>query len=808
MTRPRPTYPVVLLPSKLIAALEAEPELPPFTQPLPKEEDFPADIPPGKSVASAFLGLFGLKKQSDELLAPARLEARRKYEAALEQHQQAKAKFEAEQAAKLTPTTVEAYRRRKVAALLESSQPESVMESRARTGMAEAHLYERLTHHFPGMVTRRRMLKQEYHPDFLLFDPAHQLRIDIELDEPYDLRLKAPIHYVDWDAEKSEYRSLNAERDEVFLSAGWVVIRFSEMQAVQDPDGCARVVADVMERLTGQSTPSLAEIKPVKAEPRWTRQDANVMASQDTRQVVLAGVERVAEAPAQKEKKPQKVFTPSENQQRIYDFLLNEDGHGLVVAVAGSGKSTTLLESVKVIKKQSPRARIVLLAFNTSIREELKSKLKDAGFSDVETYTLNGFGNAVIRADKGNSAKIVKGKDRGMLNRAARELGIPLSPDDMKKAVNLYGKFQSYVKLDPHSLEDFQRLATMYKAKDSEHLQPVVARALELTVEEYRTQGMYTLDEQNYLPVKLDLPIQPYDFVFVDECQDLTQTQLEMVSRAAGDAGRLLFVGDPRQAIMGFRGADNNSVENIKNLAKPPKELPLTVCYRCPKSHIQLAQELMPQIQPAPGAKDGQVYELDWDDAFQYVQEGDLLFARNKNLVDWVILELFARGMTLNYTEQKPKGKEDDQGDEELGDSSARVAAVVQRLKAAAPTFKPTPATAQKPELGKYDKPLDTLLNWTLHQIYKQAQQWDGQEFAAYVDMLTRPDERLGVKVSSAHQSKGLEARRVFVMGYPLFGLSRQDRQKWEFEQEENLKYVALTRAKETLHLVGEPEYR
>lgn len=754
--------------------------------------------------------MFGLKKQAEELLAPARLEARRRYEAALARHGQAKAEFEAEQAAKLTPAAVAAHRRRKVAAVLESSAPESLTESRARMGVSEAHLYERLAHYFPDLVTRRRMLKvgaDGYHPDYLLFDPASQLRMDVELDEPYNLRLKAPIHYVDWDAEKGNYLSHDVARDEAFLAAGWVVVRFSEMQAVKDPDGCARVVGDVLERLTGQMTPSLANVKPVQAEPRWTRQDANVMASQDTRQTLLANVQRIAEIPAPPEAKPKKVFKPSENQQRIYDFLLHEDGHGLVVAVAGSGKSTTLLESVKVIKGQSPGARIALMAFNRSIRGELKAKLEDAGFTDVETYTLNGFGNAVIRADKGKSAKLQRNKERGMLNRAARALGTLLSRDDLDKATNLYGKFQSYVRLNPHRLADYQQLAVMYKAKDSDHLQPVVARALDLAAEEYIRLGNYTLDEQNYLPVKLNLPITPYDFVFVDECQDLTQTQLEMVSRAAGEKGRLLFVGDPRQAIMGFRGADNNSVQNIRSLARPPRELPLTVCYRCPKSHTALAQELMPQLQAAPGAKEGQVYELGWEDAFNYVQEGDLLFARTKNLVDWVILELFARGLTLNYTVPKTRSQEDDQGDEELGDSSARVAVVTQQLKAAAQTFK-SDQVPRKPELGKYDRPLDALLLWTLGELHKQAQQWDGAEFTAYVDMLTRPDERMGVRVSSAHQSKGLEANRVFVMGYPLFGVPRQGQQPWEYEQELNLKYVALTRARDTLHLVREPEYK
>lgn len=762
----------------------------------PKVEDFPPDIPAGKSLVSTLYGAFGLRQQSDELTAPERLAARQRYEAARQAHDRARAAFDAAEAAKLTPEALQAHRRRLIATHLEASAPDRPGESTALAGPAEAHLYGRLVHHFPGLILRRRMLRigaDAYHPDYVLFDPSHKLRIDIELDEPYTRRLGTPIHFLE------DEQSVDAPRDRAFLAAGWAVVRFSEEQAVTDPDGCARVVADVREQLTGKATPGLSGVQPVTPAPRWSREDANRMASAGTRTTLLASVttQEATSAP----RAPRRAFTPSANQRRIFEFLAHGKGHGLVVAVAGSGKSTTLLEAVKVVQAKQPAARVVLLAFNRSIATELREKLREDGLSGVETATLNGFGNRLLIAHRGReNVKLIRNKERGMLNRAARELGVPLSDADMKKAVNLYGKFQSYAHLGAHALADFETLATQYNVKDATHLQPVVARALELAVETYLSSGQYTMDEQNYLPVKLGLPITPYDFVFVDECQDLTQTQLSMVVRAAGDTGRLLFVGDPRQAIMGFRGADNRSVQNIQNLG--PTELPLTVSYRCPTSHVELAKKLMPRLEAAPGARKGEIMQVSWDEAFAHVREGDLLFARTQALVDWVVLELLARGLTLNYTAQARKTEDDD----DLGSTSARVTQVVKALQGAAQTFQPSTAPARRPAVSRYDKPIEKLLPWALGQIHRQAQAWDGA-FTEYVDMLTRPDERLGVRVSSAHQAKGLEAERVFVMGETAFAVPRQDQQAWEYEQELNLKYVALTRAKETLHLVGEPKY-
>lgn len=796
----------MLLPTPLQEALTAQPQLPDYDQPQPRSEDFPPSFSFSQSFGSGLLAAIGMKQQAEDLLAPAKADARQRFEAALRQYEAEKRAFEEAERAKVTPEILEKTRRRQAAAQLEKSQAESMVESRTRMGHSEAHLHEALARHFPNLIERRRILKTsagEFHPDYLLYDPGSRLKIDIELDEPYNLRLKAPIHFVEWEPELNRHESLDAKRDNAFLAAGWPVVRFSEEQAVRDPDGCARVVAEVIQQVTGQAIPdSLQQIKAVAPHPRWTREEANRMASAGSRDEWLEQAKQPPPVPQEQAQKPKKIFAPSPYQQNIFDFLKDGEGHGLVVAVAGSGKSTTLLQGVSAIREKQSKARIVMLAFNRSIKEELKAKLSDAGFRDVEVYTLNGFGNSIIKRNQGSrKINIVNGKPRGMLKRAAEELGLSLDRSRMDAAARLFELFQSYVKRDPNDAEQFKRLAKQYNVNADGELQDIVARALELTVESFVKRGEYTIDEQNYLPVKLDMEVKPYDFVFVDECQDLTQTQLELVTRAAGESGRLLFVGDPRQAIMGFRGADNDSVHNIRHISGPVTELPLTVCYRCPSSHIELAQDLMPDIKPAPTAKRGEVYRVSWDAAFDYVQSKDLMFARNNRLVDRIALELFARGFTLDYQSGAPNLSDGEK------DGSKGAKAVADALYRAARDYQPSSSSVAKPKLEQYDKPLESdLLPWALQQIYQQSLEWDGS-FEDYVEMLTRPDERLGVRVSSAHQSKGLEADRVFVMGEGLFAKPDQKQQDWEFEQEENLKYVALTRAKDTLFLVGEPEY-
>ena len=89
-----------------------------------------------------------------------------------------------------------------------------------------------------------------------------------------------------------------------------------------------------------------------------------------------------------------------------------------------------------------------------------------------------------------------------------------------------------------------------------------------------REEGSFDFTDMIWLPVRWQLHTRPwfraYPYLFVDECQDLNQAQLTLALMLAGQTkgytrkpGRILFVGDPFQAIMGFAGADCDSYSNI-----------------------------------------------------------------------------------------------------------------------------------------------------------------------------------------------------------------------------------------------------
>ena len=96
---------------------------------------------------------------------------------------------------------------------------------------------------------------------------------------------------------------------------------------------------------------------------------------------------------SRKKKETEKIEYPwSPYQLAIYDWIEHEQGHLVVEAAAGSGKSTTLVKCLDFIPEGN---KVLLTAFNTDIVNELKKKTKER--ENVEVRTLHGLGLLFIK---------------------------------------------------------------------------------------------------------------------------------------------------------------------------------------------------------------------------------------------------------------------------------------------------------------------------------------------------------------------------------------------------------------------------
>jgi len=183
-----------------------------------------------------------------------------------------------------------------------------------------------------------------------------------------------------------------------------------------------------------------------------------------------------------------------------------------------------------------------------------------------------------------------------------------------------------------------------------------VAKALSLVLEAGQELGRRrkSLDftDMIWLPVVWHLQagksFSPYKFLLVDECQDLNASQLELSCILAGAGGRMLFVGDPRQAIMGFAGADCDSYQRILEKVLSV-ELPLSVCYRCPHCHVELVHKIFPDIplEPAPGAIDGKIMTIMESHLHNkiHLKSGDLIINRKTAPLVSLCIKLISNGV-------------------------------------------------------------------------------------------------------------------------------------------------------------------
>ena len=86
-------------------------------------------------------------------------------------------------------------------------------------------------------------------------------------------------------------------------------------------------------------------------------------------------------------------MTPTAEQQAILNGFNTVEGNIKVLALAGTGKTSTLLELVQ----QNPTQTFLYIAFNRDVKEEVERKARAKGMSNLKVKTQNGFALELAR---------------------------------------------------------------------------------------------------------------------------------------------------------------------------------------------------------------------------------------------------------------------------------------------------------------------------------------------------------------------------------------------------------------------------
>ena len=267
-------------------------------------------------------------------------------------------------------------------------------------------------------------------------------------------------------------------------------------------------------------------------------------------------------------------FVPSKYQKTVYTYITRGKGNAVIDAVAGSGKSTTIVNALKIIPANK---QILFLAFNASIVQELKIKI--GNLPNVEVRTLHSLGmKAVVKAFK---SQVDENKYTAWLNSGIKSGFI--------RPYSNLGDRQGEWKSNILKLIDLGRVNLVRNEGELDELAfkhnlILLDNEIEKAIQGIRwgetETSVIDFTDMIYLPVVRNLHMFQFDWVFIDECQDLNAAQRSLFLKCVAKTGRFVAVGDPRQAIYGFAGADVESFNLLKSIPHTVK-LPLSVCYRC-----------------------------------------------------------------------------------------------------------------------------------------------------------------------------------------------------------------------------------
>ena len=462
----------------------------------------------------------------------------------------------------------------------------------------------------------------------------------------------------------------------------------------------------------------------------------------------------------------------SRYQTAIFKDVAEGNGHTVVEAVAGSGKTSTLLESLNHIPDE---CSWLLAAFNKRIADELRRRAPDSYYGDIRT--LHSLGLRAI-GRKLTNVKVENNKNRILLDKI---VGKDKRLWDLKAAISkcvslckgylIDGEeFIDYV-MDNHSIDTC--------GIDRDQFINYVQETLKAARDETR---YVDFDDMIWFPYVYNIPVQKYDRVMIDEAQDLNNAQIKLSLKACKKTGRIMALGDRAQCIYGFRGASLSAMDNIiKKL--DAKQLPLSITYRCPLSVVAEAQKLVPTIQARPNAPEGIVKDITRRQMLSQAKPGCFILSRaNAPLI----------GLALGFIRKS-------------------IPAVIQGRDIGENLLN----LIKKSRRKSLDSFMSWLDNWETKEVARLLKKrgntdlvtdkaacmralasacHDLQEVKEKIRILFEDtDEHGKIVLSTVHKAKGLE-RDVVYMLMPTFKLHTQE--------ERNIRYVAITRSASELYYV------
>lgn len=502
--------------------------------------------------------------------------------------------------------------------------------------------------------------------------------------------------------------------------------------------------------------------------------------------------------------------------QAINEWVLNGTGSLQVTARAGCGKTTALMSVTDIIIAEG-LGDIAILAYNKSIAEELKDRLAAKGYEwkRAQAGTVHSFGFAAWR--KGNPDVVVDDKKiTKIIDAYADEL--PDEPTVWNQQGATVAKLVGYGKQAAighlHNIDDTTEWTRLFDHFDLEndltedwtaaHIIKAAIKVFRQSLDDARK--VIDFDDMILVPLVYKTRFWTKKWIMVDESQDTNPARRALaMAMLTPRIGRMIFVGDPCQAIYGFTGADSNAMDLLRE-ATNAQELPLTVTYRCPKAIVAEANKLVPDIVAHASAPAGIVRNIEYTGLdHEKLAPADVILCRNTAPLVELAFSLITKGTACRI-----EGRAIGEGLVKLAKrwKLSGLAALMTRL-----------SEYQEKQMARFlakkqEEKIQPLVDQIdcLRILIQRCQSQSKHSIADLVGEIqsmfgdTKEGEKAKVlTLSTIHKSKGREWHRVYILGRREFLPSPYARKEWQQVQESNLEYVAITRAQSELITVAMP---
>lgn len=487
----------------------------------------------------------------------------------------------------------------------------------------------------------------------------------------------------------------------------------------------------------------------------------------------------------------------SEHQKNIFGEVLTTKNNVAIRATAGSGKSTVLVEISKLLPVNSSS---IFIAFNKSIVSELGERLP----KKFEVSTLHSLGLSILRRTYGNNIILTQAKSYKMAQKMILSDDTITNHKERNSRIFYVTKGYDYLRSTMTDISDEEAIQDMFIRFniDSNYGYEDLVKLNKLMIK-YNTSvkrgQKFEIDFSDMVYLAATLPklkFPKYENVLVDESQDLNLAQHSIIDKVRDKrSGRLISVGDKFQQIYLFAGSDTASFERFED-APNTISLPLSVTYRCPINVVLEAQKYNPEITHAPNAEYGFVGDGDID----MVDEGDAILCRNNSPLFEAYLDLIYEGKKAYIV-----GKDIAEKFHALIKPyrSSHIGAMVDGLR----------FQLDQIESGLSAKGIKNPIQHPAYQSFLDISRSlsliaeicpNMRSLEKRIDEIFHP-QKDAIILSSIHKSKGLEYDRVFLLRPDLLP-NKFAKSSEELEQERNLMFVAITRAKKQFFYIHKDE--